>query len=160
MFSKLDSSFKVATAGNKGAGRSLTAHKLHSSEVAYWPNPEEHLTGIMQTIPSAHGTEIIFESTANGIGNIFHTLWNQGIKGDGGLISIFVPWYWQHEYRISGIELSSDDREYGSLFGLDENQMMWRKYKINELGGDVRLFMREYPSTPAEHLVYPVITHS
>ena len=28
--------------------------------------------------------------------------------------------------------------------------MMWRRRKIDELGGDLTLFMREYPSTPAE----------
>ena len=150
LFDKLDSNFKVATAGNKGAGRSLTAQKLHGSEAAYWPNAEEHLAGILQAIPLEAGTEIIFESTANGIGNVFHSLYQKGETNEGGFISIFIPWFWQLEYRRDGEVLTDDDREYGSLFDLDEQQMMWRKYKIAELGGDVRLFMREYPSSPAE----------
>lgn len=150
IFSKLDSSFRVATAGNKGAGRSLTAHLLHNSEVAFWPNAKEHLAGIMQTIPNEPGTEIIYESTANGIGNVFHTLFTQGEENKGGLISIFVPWFWQHEYRCEGIKIDDEDREYGELFDLDSQQMMWRRRKIEELGGDLTLFMREYPSTPAE----------
>jgi len=144
-FSKLDSSFKVATAGNKGAGRSVTAQLLHGSEVAYWPSAEEHLAGIMQTIPLEPGTEIIFESTANGIGNVFHSIWNSR-----DWLQIFVPWYWQHEYRCSGVDLSDEDFEYGELFGLDREQMQWRRKKIGELGNDVKLFMREYPSSPAE----------
>lgn len=144
-FSKLDSSFKVATAGNKGAGRSVTAQLLHGSEVAYWPSAEEHLAGIMQTIPLEPGTEIIFESTANGIGNVFHSIWNSR-----DWLQIFVPWYWQHEYRCSGVDLSDEDFEYGELFGLDSEQMQWRRKKIGELGNDVKLFMREYPSSPAE----------
>lgn len=149
VFGKLESSFSVATAGNKGAGRSSTAQLFHGSEVAYWPSAEEHQAGIMQTIPMEEGTEIILESTANGIGNVFHRIWEQGESGDGWL-SIFVPWYWQQEYRHHGVGLTDEDREYGELFGLDEQQMMWRRYKINEFGGEVRLFKREYPSSPAE----------
>mgnify|MGYP000970438639 CR=1 FL=1 len=144
-FSKLDSSFKVATAGNKGAGRSVTAQLLHGSEVAYWPSAEEHLAGIMQTIPLEPGTEIIFESTANGIGNVFHSIWNSK-----DWLQIFVPWYWQSEYRCSNVDLNDEDFEYGELFDLDREQMQWRRRKIGELGNDVKLFMREYPSSPAE----------
>lgn len=150
VFSKLDSSFSVATAGNRGAGRSATAQLLHGSEVAYWPSAEDHLAGIMQTIPTEKDTEIIFESTANGIGNVFHKIWQQGEAGGGGWVAIFIPWFWQHEYRISGVELGEEDYEYGAIYGLDEQQMMWRRHKIGELGGDVRLFMREYPSSVAE----------
>lgn len=150
IFSGLDGGFSVATAGSKGTGRSSTAQLFHGSEVAYWPNADTHLAGIMQTVPLEEDTEIIFESTANGIGDTFHSIWQQGESGDGGWQSIFVPWFWQHEYRHENVQLQAEDREYGELFGLDEQQMMWRRYKIGELGGDIRLFMREYPSTPAE----------
>lgn len=145
IFDKLDSSFVVATAGNRGAGRSATAQLFHGSEVAYWPAAEEHQAGIMQTIPLETDTEIILESTANGIGNVFHRTWDSP-----GWLSIFVPWFWQQEYRCDGVDLGDEDYEYGSIHGLDVQQMMWRRKKIHELGGDVRLFMREYPSTPAE----------
>lgn len=150
VFSALDSSFRVATAGNRGAGRSSTAQLLHGSEMAYWPSADDHLAGIMQTIPDLPGTEIVFESTANGIGNAFHNIWQQGELGKGGWQSIFVPWFWQHEYRSSGVDLSGDDLEYGKIHGLDHHQMQWRREKIGELGGDLRLFMREYPASTAE----------
>lgn len=146
LFDLLDSGYKVATAGNKGAGRSATAQLLHGSEVAYWPSAQEHLSGIMQIIPMEPGTEIILESTANGIGNVFHDLWNSGAWKQ-----IFVPWFWQHEYRIydESIQLSEDDREYGQIYGLDDHQLAWRRHKISEMA-DEKLFMREYPATPAE----------
>ncbi|MCP5244863.1 MAG: hypothetical protein H6937_02385 [Burkholderiales bacterium] len=145
-FELLDSGYKVATAGNKGAGRSATAQLLHGSEVAYWPSAQEHLSGIMQTIPMEPGTEIILESTANGIGNVFHDLW-----GSGAWKNIFVPWFWQHEYRIfdESVKLSEEDIEYGQIYELDKHQLAWRRYKINEMA-DEKLFMREYPATPAE----------
>lgn len=147
VFSGLGSGYRVATAGNKAAGRSATAQYMHASEVAYWPNAKGHMSGIVQTIPMEPGTEIIVESTANGIGNVFHDLWNSY-----SWQSIFVPWFWQREYRIDsirGVRLSDEDRAYGEIYELDEQQIAWRRYKINEMGDD-RLFMREYPSTPAE----------
>lgn len=149
-FSKLDSGYKVATAGNKGAGRSATAQYLLGSEVGFWPSADEHLAGIMQTVPRAEGTEIIFESTANGVGNVFHDVWQQGEVGGGGWQAIFVPWFWQPEYRAHGVELLQEDTEYGRMYALDDLQLMWRRLKISEMGGDERRFMREYPSTPAE----------
>lgn len=150
VFSGLDSSFRVATAGNRGAGRSATAQLLHGSEMAYWPSADEHLAGIMQTIPMLPETEILFESTGNGIGNTYHDVWQQGESGKGNWQSIFIPWFWQREYRCDGVDLDAEDREYGAIYELDHQQMQWRRQKIRELGGDLRLFMREYPSSSAE----------
>lgn len=150
-FAELDSGYKVATAGNKGAGRSSTAQLLHGSEAAFWPAAKEHIAGIMQAIPREPGTEIILESTANGVGNVYHETWEKGMRNEGGWQSIFIPWYVQREYRmpLDGVELSTEDKEYGKLYGLDPHQIAWRRYKINEMS-DERLFCREYPSTPAE----------
>lgn len=149
-FDKLDSGYKIATAGNKGAGRSATAQFFLGSEVAYWPNAEEHLAGILQTIPRLPGTEIVFESTANGIGNVFHNTWQKGELNEGGWQAIFVPWYWQPEYAADDVPLTDEDRDYGALYDLNPHQLMWRRLKISEMGGDEALFRREYPATSAE----------
>ena len=149
VFSGLDSGYKIATAGNRGAGRSATAQYLLGSEVAYWSSAEEHLAGIMQTVPRMQDTEIIFESTANGIGNVFHSVWQQGEVGAGGWQSIFVPWFWQPEYVADNIPISAEDYEYGELYGLTARQLQWRRLKISEMA-DEKLFCKEYPSTPSE----------
>ena len=47
IFSKLDSGYKVGTAGNKSVGRGTTIQYFHGSEVAYWPNAAEHAKGIL-----------------------------------------------------------------------------------------------------------------
>ena len=49
------------------------------------------MAGIMQAVPDAPGTEVILESTANGMGNLFHQLWQQAETGDGEYESIFIP---------------------------------------------------------------------
>jgi hypothetical protein len=98
-FDTLDSGYKVGTAGTKGVGRSSTIQLFHGSEVAFWPFAETHAAGVLQAIPDQSGTEIILESTANGLGNFFHQTWRDAEAGRNGYIAIFVPWYWQEEYR-------------------------------------------------------------
>ena len=156
IFGRLDSGYKLATAGSKDVGRSNTARLFHGSEVGFWANAASHMSGIGETIPSgakAAGTEIILESTANGLGNYFHTLWQEAEAGRGEYLAIFVPWFWQDEYRTPvkpNFELSSEDREYQAAYGLDMEQMQWRANKIADKGvGMEWLFDQEYPATPA-----------
>lgn len=156
VFGKLDSGYKLATAGSKDVGRSNTAQLLHGSEFGFWANAQSHLAGLGNTIPDGVdgiGTEIILESTANGLGNAFHLMWQDAEAGKSEYIAIFVPWFWQDEYRATvkpGLELSDEDREYMQAYGLDMQQMQWRANKIASYGeGFEWLFDQEYPATPA-----------
>ena len=96
-FGELDSGYKIGTAGNKAVGRGQTIQYFHGSEVAFWMNASEHTKGIMQAVPDADGTEVIWESTANGVGNFFHEQWKLAEKGLSEFQPIFVPWFWQRE---------------------------------------------------------------
>ena len=151
-FSALDSGFKVGTAGTKGVGRSATIQLFHGSEVAFWPFAETHAAGALQAVPNEPGTEVILESTANGIGNFFHRKWREAETGLSEYIAIFVPWFWQDEYRIPAgraFRLDAAEGEYAALYGLEPDQMAWRRLKIAELGDEL-LFRQEYPATAAE----------
>ena len=115
-------------------------------------NGEEHMAGIMQAIPDAPGTESILESTAAGMGNLFHQLWQQAETGEGDYEAIFIPWFWQEEYIKDVPEdfaLTPEENEYRDLYDLDAEQMAWRRAKITELR-DEMLFHQEYPATAAE----------
>lgn len=151
-FDKLDSGYKVGTAGNKAVGRSSTVQLFHGSEVGFWPNAQQHAAGILQAIPDEAGTEVFKESTANGIGNYFHKEWQDAEAGLSEYIAIFVPWYWQEEYRKEipeGFKLDAEEHDYMTNYGLDLEQMAWRRAKIIELK-DATLFKQEYPATSAE----------
>lgn len=156
IFSKLDSGYKVGTAGNKSVGRGTTIQYFHGSEVAYWPNAAEHAKGILQAVPDEDDTEIILESTANGVGNYFYQQWQRAEAGESPFQAIFVPWYWQPEYRKSGLGVtrSAEEEKIVELFGLDNEQLAFRRSKIAELsadGGDgVFAFKQEYPMTAQE----------
>jgi hypothetical protein len=151
-FPELDSGYKVATARVRGVGRSATFQCLHGSEVAFWPFAASHMAGAMQAVPPEDGTEIILESTANGVGNFFHQTWRKAEAGGNEYIAIFVPWHWQEEYRKPpprGFALDEDERNYAILYRLDLEQMAWRRAKIAELK-DPALFAQEYPACAAE----------
>lgn len=152
-FSALDCGYKLATAGTKDVGRSNTAQLLHGSEFAFWANAQSHLAGLGNTIAEMDDTEIILESTGNGIGNAFHMMWQQAEAGVGEYIAIFVPWFWQDEYRATvkdGFELAKEEIEYQQAYGLDMDQMQWRRNKILSYGqGYEWLFDQEYPATAA-----------
>lgn len=40
------------------------------------PNAADHAAGVLQALPDEPGTESVFESTANGLGNYFHEGWS------------------------------------------------------------------------------------
>lgn len=149
-FDGLDSGYKVGTAGNKAAGRSSTVQLFHGSEVAFWPNAEEHAAGVMQAVPDASGTEIILESTANGLGNYYHRMWCEAERGESPFEAIFIPWYWQDEYTsdADGVDFGFDDRDYQRAYELTDGQLAWRRNKIAELGE--RQFKQEYPANAQE----------
>jgi hypothetical protein len=166
VFGTLDSRYQVATAGSKGSGRSATLTNVHGSEVAFWENAEDHLSGMLQAVPLAAGTEVILESTAKGVGNVFHKQWQLAESGQSDFQAIFVPWYWQREYTRSvpdGFEAYTDpegvpegeltEAEYQATFKLSDGQIYWRRRKIIELGGGEEgfwLFKQEYPATADE----------
>lgn len=151
-FPKLDSGYAVGTAGAKAVGRSQTVQFFHGSEVAFWPNAPTHFAGVVQAIPDLPDTEIILESTANGVGGEFHERWQQAEAGIGDYIAVFIPWYWQPEYQRPvpvGFTLDEEEQTYMQSYGLTLEQMVWRRAKVAELK-DPTLFKQEYPATAAE----------
>ena len=152
VFDRLDGGYKLATAGSKDVGRSNTAQLLHGSEFGFWDNAESHLAGIGSCVADIDGTEIILESTANGINNKFHQLWQDAEAGRGEWTAIFVPWMWQQEYRApvpEGFELTAEEVEYKNAYGCDLEQMVWRRNKVVTYGhGFEWLFDQEYPAVP------------
>jgi len=156
-FGALDSGYAVGTAGNRSVGRSMNNHLLHGSEVAFWPNAAEHAKGIMQTVGLEPGTEIILESTANGMGNYYHQQWKLAEKGLSDFIAIFVPWFWEPGYRrpiTDDFQPTDDELELKEYYGLDDQQLCWRRAKIVELSADgidgTKAFKQEYPCNPVE----------
>lgn len=147
-------SYRLYTAGSPEAGRGTTPTIAHLSEVAFWGHDEKILAGLFQGISQAEGTEVILESTANGASGEFYRLWKGAVAGENEYIPIFLPWHMTDEYRRTapeGMELTSEEESLRERFGLDNDQLYWRRLKIAE-SGEMK-FRQEYPATPDEAFI-------
>jgi len=91
-FEKLNSRWRVATAGSKGVGRSKTLNFFHGSEAAFWGEIQTLLAGLGQalTLDSIQ----ILETTANGY-NEYKDFWDD----DNNWENKFYEWWLTPEYR-------------------------------------------------------------
>ena len=172
----LQSSVKVATAKNTATGRSQTINYLHASEVAFWDNPKETFTGLLQCVPRTANSTVIMESTANGVGDYFYDMWQNAVAGKNQFVPLFFPWFEMADYSIpfdseeekekfiKEVEYTFKDQEGRTVYTeekeimLDHNvtyeQLNWRRWCIaNNCGGDVDQFHQEYPCTPDEAFI-------
>lgn len=162
IFEDTECNYTVGTAGGVEIGRSLTLHFVHSSETAFWPNAEMHVTSLLNTaLSGADGTESIIESTANGIGNVYHKYWQAAIKNKSDYEAIFIPWFWDEGYTTECPEnwdAPSEFLEYGQLYDLTWEQLYWAYIKNRESATAAGLdddkfcpkFKQEYPANADE----------
>lgn len=166
-FDRMQGGYTVGTAKASDTGRSLTQQFFHGSEVAFWPGSNDIASGVMQAIGTVPGTEIWLESTANGLGNFFHTLTMMALKGElDDFEVVFCPWHWDPGYTTpqeqipDGFEesLSLEDLEYAQVHELTLGQMHWRAKKISGFAAaedgtreaGTFKFQQEYPATIEE----------
>lgn len=160
-FASRQCSYIVATAGTKEVGRSATIQLLHASEVAFWPNAEDHVAGLEQAIADEPGTERVFESTANGIGNVYQRRYKAAERGDSVDIAVFMPWYWDDGYSSpcpADFEPGSKWRDYQDRNGLTDDQLYWAFTKNRDMANATGQsadepcwkFKQEYPSNADE----------
>jgi hypothetical protein len=159
MYDRLGSGYRVGTAGSAEIGRSMTNQYLHLSEYAFYKDAARISLGLLQTVAEMDDTEVIKESTANGIDNDFYMDWQEAKNGKSRYQAIFVPWYWQDEYCIEDASFipHDDEREWLENFsanGLKAGHLNWRRIKLQDFKGDYdqkcRKFRQEYPFTDDE----------
>jgi hypothetical protein len=150
-FAGVDSRYIVDTAGNDNAGRGLTIHNLHASEVALWPgSPQETMAGLLAAV--APGGAVDIESTPNGAGGYFHAEWLRA-KAGGGFTPHFFPWWREPAYRLPlapGESLEPISEEEALLIAkerLTPDQIKYRRYLTHTFGG---LAPQEFAETDAD----------
>ena len=138
----LNSQFYIGAAGAVTFGRGQTINNLHCCEFAFWPKAEESIATLLESVP-ADG-RVVIESTANGIGNHFHTMWRAAVDGESQFKPHFFPWFREPQYRLAGDalgELQQDEQALRSQ-GLDDEQIRWRRGRQREIRDR---FAQEYP---------------
>lgn len=149
----LKSKITVQTAESRVLARSDTIHYLHASEVAFWPakKKKRHLLSLLAALSKEPGSLGVIESTANGMEE-FKKMWDAAVKGESDFTPLFFSWFEMPDYRKPvppGFELTEEEQELKDKYGLDDEQLQWRRYTIrNDCGGDPRQFDQEYPSEP------------
>ena len=98
-------------------------------------------------------SEIWLETTSAGPTGEFFKRYTDAMKKIGRYRAVFVPWTVQSEYQEAGdfvphaeAEEEGDlsEIEYQELYKLTDEQMLWRRSKVHELGS-MGKFRQEYP---------------
>jgi len=147
VFPRIDSEYRVATAADVNAGRGLTIHNLHCSEVARWlRDADEALAALRAAVP-VEG-DVILESTPNGAGGVFYEEWQHA--SETGYTRHFFPWWYDEEYSdktglLEVQPLTLEEEELARRAGLTKEQVAWRRTNRAQLRG---LAAQEYAEDP------------
>jgi hypothetical protein len=115
---------------------------LHISEYAFAPNPEELKATALNALNDG---QLVIESTANYFNDSLHQEWIKSLRGEAEWNALFFPWFYHKEYRSSPVDKLSEEEEIiKATFGLDLEQIAWRRKKISKIGKDK--FKREFPA--------------
>lgn len=150
---KNNATFYIGTAGQRAFGHGDTINFLHISEFSRYQQPDTLLSGLLQAVPK--GGQIYIETTANGY-NYFYQLWGNTRDGKTSYTNHFLPWYDTIEYALpvpNGFEVSSDETEIAKKFNLSKEQLVWRRWKIEQLNGDMDKFNESFPATPTDAFI-------
>lgn len=149
----------------QGDPRGYTVQRVHLSEFAFFEQPEDTLVAIMQTVPLTLDSLAVIESTANGIGNKFHKLWQRAVglaidkdipEDEKGWTPIFIPWFHHEEYELPADEkffkfTSAEKVLCRAHPEITRQKLKWRRWCISSnLDGDEDRFAQEYPATDQE----------
>lgn len=134
----------------------------HLSEVAFWGDtasrsPEGFIRAICGSIMREPLTLIVMESTANGMGNFFHTEWQRACSPEGSdKVPVFVPWYEIEMYARPVADpaalwnsLDAYELDLWHRHGCTLEQIAWYREKRREYPTQ-QLMAAEYPTDAVE----------
>tara|TARA_Y100000813_G_scaffold197381_1_gene182595 strand:- start:174 stop:1793 length:1620 start_codon:yes stop_codon:yes gene_type:complete len=113
----------IAAATTGQSIRGLSINLLYLDEFAFVERAAEFYTSTYPVISSGTDTKIIVTSTANGIGNTFHKIWEGSIQGVNEYSNFRVDWNdvpgrdekWKQE-TINNTSQVQFDQEFGNTF--------------------------------------------
>lgn len=174
------SQFTVTSVNKSGAVRSKTPRRLQATEMPSWNNPKKVFTGLIPAIPQAEDVEVIYETTAEGVGDWWHKFVQAVQAGDVEAMGrfmftlVFLPWFLMDEYartaernELKREPLSDDEialmqlmRESLPAYGVHDPQddfliekILWRRDMLASPEMDYETFQQEYPATVEEAFI-------
>ena len=113
----------IAAATSGSSIRGMSVNLLYLDEFAFVERAAEFYTSTYPVISSGKDTKVIITSTANGIGNMFHKIWEGAIQGTNQFKPFRVDWWdvpgrdekWKEE-TIGNTSQLQFDQEFGNTF--------------------------------------------
>jgi len=120
-FSNLSRIVAAATSGSSIRGMSVNL--LYLDEFAFVERAAEFYTSTYPVVSSGKDTKIIITSTANGIGNMFHKIWEGAMQNANEFMPFRVDWWdvpgrdekWKDK-TIGNTSQLQFDQEFGNTF--------------------------------------------
>ena len=103
--------------------RGMSINLLYLDEFAFVQDAGTFYTSTYPVISSGKNTKVIITSTANGIGNVFHTIWSGATKGTSEYKPFTVDWWdvpgrddeWKRQ-TIANTSQLQFEQEFGNSF--------------------------------------------
>jgi hypothetical protein len=113
----------IAAATSGSSIRGMSVNLLYLDEFAFVERAGEFYTSTYPVISSGKDTKVIITSTANGIGNIFHKIWEGAVQGTNQYKPFRVDWWdvpgrdeaWKKQ-TIQNTSQLQFDQEFGNTF--------------------------------------------
>ena len=113
----------VAAATSGSSIRGMSVNLLFLDEFAFVENDAEFYTSTYPVVSSGDSTRVIITSTANGVGNVFHKIWEGAVQGTNEYKPFRVDWWdvpgrdeeWQRQTIANTSEIQFQ-QEFGNTF--------------------------------------------
>ena len=113
----------VAAATSSSSIRGMSINMLYPDEFAFVEDAETFYTATYPVITSGKDSKVIITSTANGVGNMFHKIYESAIHEQSEYKSFTINWYdvpgrdeeWK-EQTIANTSEAQFEQEYGNSF--------------------------------------------
>ena len=113
----------IASATSGNSIRGMSVNLLYLDEFAFVERASEFYTSTYPVVSAGKDTKVIVTSTANGIGNQFHKIWEGAVQGINEFSSFRVDWWdvpgrdeeWNQQ-TIANTSQLQFDQEFGNTF--------------------------------------------
>ena len=121
---ELSNNSRIIAAATSGSSiRGMSVNLLFLDEFAFVENAAEFYTSTYPVISSGKDTKVIITSTANGIGNTYHKIWEGAVQGVNEYKPFRVDWWdvpgrdekWK-EQTVANTSTLQFDQEFGNTF--------------------------------------------
>ena len=157
----------IAAATSGSSIRGMSVNLLFLDEFAFVERANEFYTSTYPVVSAGKDTKVIITSTANGIGNTFHKIWEGAVQKVNEFVPFTVNWYdvpgrdeeWKKQTIANTSQLQFDQEFGNTFFGTGdtlinaETLLSFRAFNPQEHleGGDLLIYDR--PNKEHEYLM-------